>query len=29
MRFLFGFVLGIVAGFGVTSYMANRQHDHA
>lgn len=26
MRFLFGFVLGIAAGFSLTTYMANQQH---
>jgi hypothetical protein len=27
MRFLFGFVLGLAAGFGFTTYMASRQQD--
>ncbi len=26
MRFLLGFLLGLAAGFGLTTYMASQQH---
>ena len=35
MRFILGFLLGLAAGFGITTYMAGQQHmqhhghDHA